>query len=134
MIFDTSVILRILKDENFFESLKKNVSEEIKITSISVYELLRGAIFKKIQENSEKEINLILNLVENIEMLPFSKKESKIASIIWAKLRRKGITISDADVMISSISLSFNEKLITLDRDFLKIKRIEPNFKVKILK
>ena len=134
MIFDTSVVVKILKDKKFFEKIKKNINEEIRLTSISVYELLRGAVYKKFRDNSERELNVILKVIESLEILPFSEKEAKISAILWGKLRKNGIAVNDADVMISSTAISNNEKLLTIDKDFEKIKKVEPKLDVEIIR
>ncbi len=118
MIFDTSIILQILKDKNFFESLKEEIDEEVKITSITAYELLRGAAYIRLKYGRDHELNLIRDFIGDVEVLPFTQKDSEVSATIWAKLREKGYELSDADIMISAISIRENEKLITLDRDF----------------
>jgi predicted nucleic acid-binding protein len=133
LIFDTSVVLQILKDKEFFENIKDEIDEEVKITSVSVYELLRGAIYVKLTRNSEKELNILLDIFSDVSIIPFTSEDAKIASIIWAKLKAEGISISDADIMISAICIRNGEKLLTLDRDFEMIKRVHENFDVEIL-
>jgi hypothetical protein len=132
LIFDTSIILQILKDRNFFESLKKEIDEEVKITSITVYELLRGAAYIRLKYGRDYELNLIKDFIGDVEILPFTHKDSEVSATIWAKLREKGYELSDADVMISAISIRENEKLITLDRDFEFIRDVI-EFDVEIL-
>ena len=134
MIFDTSVVVKILRDKKFFEKIKRNINEEIRLTSISVYELLRGAVYKKFRDNSERELNIILKVIESLEILSFSEKEAKISAILWGKLRKNGIAVNDADVMISSTAISNNEKLLTIDKDFEKIKKVEPKLDVEIIR
>jgi len=133
LIFDTSIVLQILKDKEFFENIKDKIDEEIKITSVSVYELLRGAIYIKLTRNSEKELNILLDLFSDISIIPFTSEDAKIASIIWAKLKAEGLGINDADIMISAICIRNEEKLLTLDKDFEMIKRVHENFDVEII-
>ena len=133
MIFDTSIVLQILKDKDFFENIKDKIDEEIKITSVSVYELLRGAIYVKMTRNSEKELNILLDLFSDISIMPFTSEDAKIASIIWAKLKAEGLGINDADIMISAICIRNEEKLLTIDKDFEMIKRVHENFDVEII-
>ena len=124
MIFDTSIILQILKDKNFFESLKEEIDEEVKITSKTAYELLRAAAYIRLKYGRDHELNLIRDFIEDVEVLPFTQKDSEVSAMIWAKLREKGYELSDADIMISAISIRENEKLITLDRDFELIRSV----------
>ena len=133
MIFDTSVILQTLKDVKFYRNIRNIISEDVKITPVSVYELLRGAMYIRLTKHSEKEMNVILGLISDLSVLPFGYEEGRIASYLWAKLKEKGITISDADVMISAICISSGEKLMTLDNDFEKIKEVYDRFEVVVL-
>ena len=124
MIFDTSIVLQVLKDRSFFESLREKINEEVKITSITVYELLRGAAYIKLRYGRDYEYNLVRNFVDDIEILPFTSRDSEVSAMIWAKLRERGYEVSDADIMISAISIREEEKLITLDRDFEYIRNV----------
>jgi len=133
LIFDTSIVLQILKNRDFYRDMREIVDEDVKITSITAYELLRGAIFVRLTRHSDREMNVIMSLLSEISVLPFGSEESRIASYIWAMLKEKGVSINDADIMISSICIGAKEKLITLDRDFEKIKGVYEGFEVEIL-
>lgn len=124
MILDTSVVLQVLKDKSFFEKLKEKIDDEVKITSITAYELLRGAAYIKLKHGRENELELIRDFVENIEVLPFDVGDAETSAIIWASLRDKGYEVNDADIMISAISIREHEKLLTLDNDFGLIKTV----------
>ncbi len=124
MIFDTSIVLQVLKNRSFFESLREKINEEVKITSITAYELLRGAAYIKLRYGRDYEYNLVRSFVEDIEILPFTSRDSDVSAMIWAKLRERGYEVSDADIMISAISIREEEKLITLDRDFEYIRNV----------
>jgi hypothetical protein len=134
LIFDTSVLLQILKDAEFYRNIRSIINEDVKITSISVYELLRGAMYIKLTRHSEKEMNVILSLISDLPILQFGNEDGKIASYIWAKLRAEGVAINDADVMISSICIRNGERLVTLDADFRKIKEVYNKFEVEVLR
>ena len=124
MIFDTSIVLQVLKDRNFFESLREKINEEVKITSITAYELLRGAAYIKLRYGRDYEYNLVRSFVSDIEILPFTSMDSDVSAMIWARLRERGYEVSDADIMISAISIREEERLITLDRDFEYIRNV----------
>ncbi len=122
-----------MEDREFFEKIKSFVHEEVKITSITAYELLRGAIYIKLSIHSEKEMNIILSLISDVDVVPFEREDAKIASAIWAKLKEKGVFVNDADILIASTCIRNKEKLLTLDKDFLKIKEIHEGFDVEVL-
>ncbi len=133
MIFDTSTVLQILKDRDFFEKIKDKIDGEIKITSITAYELLRGAIYLKITKHSEKELNVILSFISELEVVPFGRDDVKIAAYIWGKLKSKGTLVNDADILIASICAGNRQKLLTIDEDFRKIKEVYDEFEVEFL-
>lgn len=132
MIFDTSLVLRILTDKEFFNAL--NVSEEVRITSVTAYELLRGAMYINITSRRDRELNIILSLISELPIIPFTSEDAKIASYIWARLKETGKVLSDADILIASICISNKEKLLTLDEDYEKIKSVYEKLEVKVLK
>jgi Predicted nucleic acid-binding protein, contains PIN domain len=109
LIFDTSIVLQILKDRKFFEEIESILTEEIKITSVSIYELLRGATHIKIAKNSEKELNILLSMFSELSVFSFGKDDAKIASYVWAKLKERGTLINDADIMIASICIKIKK-------------------------
>ncbi len=133
MIFDTSTAVQILKYKDFFEKIKGQIDEEVKITSITVYELLRGATYLKIARQSERELNVILSFISELEVVPLGRDEAKIASYIWGKLKSKGTPVSDADILIASICVANKQKLLTIDEDFKKIKDVYDDFEVEFL-
>ncbi|MEM0215733.1 MAG: type II toxin-antitoxin system VapC family toxin [Archaeoglobaceae archaeon] len=131
MIVDTSVLLRILKDREFFEKIKPKIAE-FKITSITAYELLRVATYLKLK-GSSRELEVLEALLHETDVIPFTRDELKISANIWAKLKEKGLEISDSVVMISAICIRSKEKLITLDRNFRHVKDSFKDFDVEIL-
>ena len=133
MIFDTSVVLKILKEKDFFENIKSYVDEEVKITSITVYELLRGAAYLKLKKHREKELNIILSMISELEILPFERDDAKIAAYIWSKLKSKGTMINDADILIAAVCIGNKQKLLTMDSDYRKIKEVYDEFEVELL-
>lgn len=132
MIFDTSVLLRVLKDKGFLERL--SISEEVRITSVTVYELLRGAVFINLTRRRDREMSIMLSLVSELNVVPLTGDDAKVASYIWARLREKGETVSDADILIASICSRNGEKLLTLDEDYEKIRNVYEKLEVEILK
>ena len=122
-----------MKDRDFFEKIKDKIDGEIKITSITAYELLRGAIYLKITKHSEKELNVILSFISELEVVPFGRDDVKIAAYIWGKLKSKGTLVNDADILIASICAGNRQKLLTIDEDFRKIKEVYDEFEVEFL-
>lgn len=131
MIVDTSVFVRILKDKGFFDKIKTKITE-YKVTSITAYELLRAANYLKLK-GSSRELEILEDLLGEIDIVPFTRDDLKFSASIWAKLKDKGIEVSDAVVMISAICLRSKEKLITLEKDFEHIKEIFSDLELEVL-
>jgi len=131
LIVDTSVFVRILKDKGFFDKIKTKITE-YKVTSITAYELLRAANYLKLK-GSSRELEILEDLLGEIDIVPFTRDDLKFSASIWAKLKDKGIEVSDAVVMISAICLRSKEKLITLEKDFEHIKEIFSDLELEVL-
>jgi len=131
LIIDTSVLLRILKDREFFENVKPKIAD-YKITSITAYELLRTAYYLKLK-GSNKALEILEALFHETEIVPFTRDDLKYSATIWAKLKDKGYEVSDAVVMISAICIRSKERLITLEDDFKLIREVYKDFDVEIL-
>lgn len=131
MIIDTSVLLRILRDRGFFDKIKTKISD-YKVSSITAYELLRAASYLELK-GSSRELEILEDLLRDTDIIPFTRDDLKFSARIWAKLRERGIEVSDAVIMISAICLRSKEKLITLERDFKYIKEIFKELDVEIL-
>ena len=48
MILDTSVVIRILKEREFFEKIRDLIGD-VRITSVKAYELMRGAEYMMVR-------------------------------------------------------------------------------------
>ncbi|MEM3886502.1 MAG: type II toxin-antitoxin system VapC family toxin, partial [Candidatus Methanomethylicia archaeon] len=107
--------------------------EEVKITSVTAYELLRGAFYSNLTSGRDRELNIILSLISELNVVPFGLEDARIASYIWAKLKEKGIIVNEAYILIASICIRNKEKLLTLDKDYDKIKSIYEKIDIKIL-
>ncbi len=133
MIFDTSTILQVLKDEGFVSKLEETGIEEISVTSITAYELLRGAAYLA-RRGSERELRAIVRMLSELLVIPFTYEDARIASLLWSKLRERGVPVNDADILIASIALRLGEVLVSLDEDFQKIKEVEPGLELVMLR
>ena len=93
--------------------------------------------------NKEEEINENITSITLIEYPPikdYEKFNGKIyfinekdqirAIMIQTKLRELGHPMSVGDLLIASICINRNEVLLTKDKDFLIIRRVEPGLKV----
>ena len=109
---DTDIISYYFNgNEKIQEKLLEMVDydENICITVINTYEILKG--FK--WENNIKKETQFKEFLEDVSEFSIDDGVINIASDIYAKLRKKGKTISDADILIAAIVIKNNGILIT---------------------
>ena len=131
MILDTSVVIRILKEREFFEKIRDLIGD-VRITSVTAYELTRGAEYMMVRYGRDYELRLVSDFLSEVEVVPYLDRDSEISARIWARLRANGYEVNDADIMISAVTIREQENLLTLNRDFQLIKDVA-NLDVTIL-
>ena len=82
---------------------------QICLTSINVYEIIKGLKYKN-NKNKEQDFRSFL---ESITTYTLDIDAIMIAAKIYSQLRKRGITISDADILIASIVMANAGTLIT---------------------
>lgn len=85
----------IIRDK-IFEAMK---NDSICLTSINVYEILKGFKYRG-NISIEQYFN---DFLENIIVFSLDDNSIQKAAGIYADLRKRGITIGDADILIASI-------------------------------
>jgi predicted nucleic acid-binding protein len=119
---ETTFLIDLLRGRD--EALKfyaKIRDSKLYTTSISAWELLRGP--KLI--GKEKEFEVAVELLESLDVLPFSFNSAKIAVEIEKDLREKGIEVNLIDVIIAAVAMEHSLKLVTRDEHFSRIKGLE---------
>jgi tRNA(fMet)-specific endonuclease VapC len=86
-----------------------NAGEEIGLTSITVYEILKGYRWRK-NKNKEK---MFKECMDSIPIFSLDDETIEAAANIYADLRSKGKTVSDADILIAAIVISNRGKLVS---------------------
>lgn len=113
MIFLDSDILSYFFNGNkvLYDKIKECIesNKKLALTCINYYEILKGLKHRN-AETKEKKFKEVLQYL-NIFYLDNSSIE--IASDIYSDLRKTGITIGDADILIASIVMSNEGTLIT---------------------
>ncbi|MHB9294257.1 putative tRNA(fMet)-specific endonuclease VapC [Hollandina sp. SP2] len=93
-----------------------NEGEELCLTSINVYEILKGYRWRK-STNKEK---IFKEFLKNINIFSIDDEIIELAATIYAELRETGKTVDDADIIIASIVISNNGKLVSHNRKHFK--------------
>lgn len=123
--FDTSIIISILQGNERVSKVTFDLTKgkEIVITSVTEYELLKHF-------SNKKQESALSGFLSKIRTLGFDKKSSIEAARIYKELKNRGTLINENDVLISAICITNEEELITEDRDFERLERIN----IKVIK
>ena len=119
---ETTFLIDLLKGgERAVEVYKKLRDSKIHTTSISAWEIIRGPrlIGKK------EEFEVALEMLENIDVLPFSFNSAKIVSEVENSLKKKGLEMNLVDVLIASIAIEHDLRLVTRDKYFGRIEGLK---------
>jgi len=109
---DTNILSYFLKNDavvtsKFAGELAKG--EEIAITSVTVYEIIKG--FKR--ESRPKKEKLFEEFLKNVKVCHLDGKAIYIAADIYARLCKKGTPLDTADIFIAAIVLRNDSTLVT---------------------
>ncbi len=117
-LLDTSVIIGLLRGEEKIEELVAAEEETLCSCFPVQCELYRGTRIARRTEDGEKEVESLLDELENLETDRESAK--KVAELI-----EKYSEINIFDLMIAGSCLANDAKIITKDRDFEKIEELD---------
>ncbi|MDR1452485.1 MAG: type II toxin-antitoxin system VapC family toxin [Candidatus Margulisbacteria bacterium] len=113
MIFlDTNTVSYLFDGDT---KIKRKLTEaigsgaQICLTAINVYEVLKGLKYRK-NKRIEAEFE---NFLCTTTVIPFDEDAVVFAADIYADLRKRGITIGDADILIAAIVISNNGTLVS---------------------
>ena len=115
---DSDVLINFLRKDvktiSLFENLKSR-NETLSITSINSFELIKG-----IPRSSNMDQAQVLKFLNNFKIYDFNFNSSKKAADIFNDLKSRGEMIELPDIMIASIVIANNEKLITENTSHFK--------------
>jgi len=126
VVLDTDILVSFIRGNE--EAINKinnyyNSESSVMTTSMTVFELFRGAFAS---HNSEKKVGDIELLIEDLDILDFDTRSSKIVGKIYNELKRNGKIIDILDMFIASISISNNETLVTRNiKHFSRIPKLK---------
>ena len=124
---DTTLIIDFLKNNPRAINICNKLKHEILVTTtVNTFELLFGILRKK-QINYNKEIEGLMEFINNVDVLSLDYKSSVRASEVASDLVKKGLQIESNDCLIAGTMLANNcNTLITLDKEhFERIKGIK---------
>ena len=125
-ILDTNAVSGLIRQN---EKLMHKVSDAIDsgkkifISVITDYEIRRGLF----AVNATRKLRIYEMLQSQYQILWIDDLSvSEIAAEIHADLRRKGLPIQDADILIAATALTRNLTLVTDDEHFQRIPNLSP--------
>ena len=124
-VLDTSIIVSLLKDDEEAKRLISSLEESgerISTTTVTVYELLKGA---QISSRSEDNLTKVRELISTVNVLGLSIGACERAAKTYKELRQKGQMIGEFDIMIAAITMTFEERLISRDGHFKSVRGLE---------
>lgn len=105
-LFDTSVIIKMLREKKF---------EVGAISVITLIEILRGV--------PEKKRKLVKELLEDIfDIINIDNHVILKYCELYGVLRKKGLLIPDADLLVAACASAYGLKIKTMDKDFERLK------------
>ncbi len=121
MVLDTDTISYYLRGSQSVKDKFVKHQYELASTSINYAELMYG-LKKRDNKKYLPKVEMIFN---NIKMYDFDKKSAAVFSTLKANMQTKGIVVADMDLMIASIALVNDEKLISNNlKHFSKIENL----------
>ncbi len=122
---DTDLLVSLIRGDR--DAVDKIRSFEDKGITLSTTAITACELFKGVFRSSHPQENLALveDMIENLRVLDFNLRSSRIAGEFIEKLRKTGDQVGEMDVLIASIAIANDETLITRNLDhFRRIKNL----------
>jgi len=122
MILDTDTISYYLRgDEQVYKKFLLHI-DDLGSTTINYAELVYGLKYKD-NKNLLPKVELIF---DNIKIYSFDKNAAKIFGVLKSLHRKNGLIIADMDLMIASITIANDKRLISNNlKHFEKIRELK---------
>lgn len=109
-IIDTDVCIDLMRNKrDAFNEINK-LDAELFLTFMSVSELFYGAYYS---DRKEHQVSVTKAFIKNFQVLSPSLSSSELFGFIKSKLRNEGKLIPDADLLIGSLAITYNQVLFT---------------------
>ena len=131
ILLDTSFLIELKKgNKNALSILidRKKKTQDILVSSLTIYELLSGAQYILKKHGDIKELKQIQEMLQNLTEAVIDIKVIWKAAELKADLLVSGITVPDMDIIIAC---SEDAEIITCDKDFERL--IDFGFKITVL-
>ena len=113
VVLDTDILVAFMRGNGeAIDKIRKYYDDGIPVltTSITTFELFRGV---HASTNPEKNMRDVESLIEDIDILQFDTRASRIVSKLYGDLKRKENLVDILDQFIAGITIANNETLVT---------------------
>lgn len=117
-LLDSSAIIEITTGTSTGKKILK-ICKNVAVftTPFSIFEVLYGS--------DKEEESTIKKFFDNVIIANFDKNSALRSVSLQKDLEKEGKLINKVDIFISSIAIENRLKIITLDKDFTKIKNLD---------
>lgn len=123
LVFDTSILIGIeRRNEAMLDKIRQYAElypEVPQITFITFFEFYDGLRNKNLKNKAKS-----LSFINRFSMLEVTKRTAEILSDLKAEVETQGKNLPLADLMIASQVIEHGLILLTLDKDFENIRRL----------
>jgi tRNA(fMet)-specific endonuclease VapC len=121
---DTDILVGLLKGEEEAIEVIGNLQSgghALSTTIVTAYELLKGSA---ISDRSDENLVKVRTLLSSVRILALDLESCEEGSRIYSRLRKKGQTIGEFDVLIAATVISNEESLVSRDNHFSLIENL----------
>jgi tRNA(fMet)-specific endonuclease VapC len=116
LLIDTSVFIDIEQGRiSLGDFLKSFAGQEIFIASISVSELLVGALGSNTEPRRLQRLGFVERIFERIPTIPFDLQSARMHSTLWVEMTKRGQILGANDLLIASTALAYGHGIVTSD-------------------
>ncbi len=131
MILDTSLLIELKRSNKLAVKVleeRKKTSEDILVSSLTIFELLSGAHYLIKKYKNTTELKIIQNMLQILTEAIIDSKVTWKAAETRAELMIRETSVPDIDLLIAC---SEEAEILTFDKDFEPLKEL--GFNIQIL-
>jgi predicted nucleic acid-binding protein len=95
-----------------------NQGDTIAVTTITVYELLKGA---QLSSRQKENLLYVTEAISSVQILDLSNDACLEAARIYCTLKEEGKLIGEFDILIAAIAKTNGEAILTRDQHFKSV-------------
>ena len=120
-IIDTSAMVAFLNGTQ--DAVRKieeltNQGDTIAVTTITVYELLKGA---QLSSRQKENLLYVTEAISSVQILDLSNDACLEAARIYCTLKEEGKLIGEFDILIAAIAKTNGQAILTRDQHFKSV-------------